>query len=57
MEFDKVLGDEGSCHSRVNNSGGFDGFQMSFGNKSHWNMQFLSFSNSLYKSYCYIGRY
>jgi hypothetical protein len=30
---------------------------MSFGNKCHWNAKFLVFTNSLYKSYCYIGRY
>jgi hypothetical protein len=38
MEFNEVLGDKGSCHSRIDNSGSFDGFQTSFGNKSHRNM-------------------
>jgi hypothetical protein len=57
MDPDEIFGHKGSCCSGVYNGGGFDSFQTIFGNKSHWNMQFLSFSNSLYKSYCYIGRY
>jgi len=57
MKVNEVLGNKSSCHSKVNDGSGFNGFQTSFGNKSHQNTQFLSFSNSLYKSYCYIGRY
>jgi hypothetical protein len=47
MEFNEVFRDESPCRSRINNGCGFDGFQTSFGNKSHWNTQFLSFSNIL----------
>jgi hypothetical protein len=57
MELDKVLRDESSGCSRIYNGGGFNSFQTSFENKCHWNAQFLSFTNSLHKSYCYIGRY
>jgi hypothetical protein len=48
MEFDEIFGDEYSGCSRINNSGGFDSFQTSFGNKCHWNAKFLLFTNSLY---------